>query len=239
MGVCGPSAARCGRHATLAPCSLQRRGVYHTCLRSCVYVCAHAPSPSGHTMVCLCLSCRTHTFWCVVCCGAVVFPMQKGACVGGGPLFFSSPCSLVGPTPLLVSVGGAGRASVVRVILALAPRPGICPHLFLLFFSLVAPLVCAVWHNMVTYLRDSLLSLLIFWCDACPVAVVLLARLPPGKRSRCGFILIVNALSFCSRVPRERQPPTTLVTVGYCSTMSLRLRPLSGAVLLSHSARPL
>ena len=93
--------------------------------------------------------------------------------MGGGPLSFSSPCSLVRRTPLLVFVGGAGRASVVHVILALAPRPVICPHLFPLFFSLVAALVCAVWHNMVTYLCGSLLSLRIFSCDACLVAVVL------------------------------------------------------------------
>ena len=55
-------------------------------------------------------------------------------------------------------------------ILALAPRHGMCPHLFLLFFSFVASLVCAAWH--VTYLRDSLLTR-ISSCDACLGAVVL------------------------------------------------------------------
>ena len=92
-------------------------------------------------MVRLCLSPCTHTLSCVVCRCAVVLPMQKETCLGGSPLSSSSPCSLVGPTPSLVPVGGAGRA-------------------------LVAPLVCAAWHNMVTYLRGSLLSLLIFMCDA-------------------------------------------------------------------------
>ena len=33
----------------------------------------------------------------------------------------------------------------------------------------------------------------------------------PGKRSRCGFLLIVNALILCSRVPREGPPPRTVV----------------------------
>ena len=33
-----------------------------------------------------------------------------------------------------------------------------------------------------------------------------------GKRSRCGFLLIVNALILCSRVPREGPPPRTVVT---------------------------
>ena len=135
-------------------------------------MCAQAPPSSRHTTVCLCLSSRTHTFSFVACLGAVVLPMQKGG-VGGSPPSHSSPCSLVGPTPLLVSVVGTGRASVVCNILAPAPRPGMCPHLFLLFFLFVAPLVCTAWHNMVTYLRDSLLSLLIFSCDVCLGAVVL------------------------------------------------------------------
>ena len=148
-------------------------------------------------MVCLCLSPRTHTFSCVPCRAAVVLPMQKGPCVGGGPLSYSCPCSLAGPTLLLVSVGGAGRASVVRVILALAPRPGICPHLFLLFFSLVAPLVCAVWHNMVTYLRGSLLPLLIVSCDACLVAVVLPIQMSVGGRG--SFLLLSSSdRSWCT-----------------------------------------
>ena len=117
--------------------------------------------------------------------------------MGRGPLTFSSPCSLVGPTPLLVSVGGAGRASVVRVILALAPRPGICPHLFLLFSLLVAPLVCAVWHNMETYLRGSLLFLLLFSCDACLVAVVLPIQMSVGGRG--SFLLLSSSgRSWCT-----------------------------------------
>ena len=75
--------------------------------------------------------------------------MQKKTCLGGSPLSYSSPCSLVGSTPLLASVGGARRA-------------------------LVASPTCAAWHDMVTYLRGSLLSLLIFLCDVCLVAVMLL-----------------------------------------------------------------
>ena len=117
--------------------------------------------------------------------------------MGGGPLYFSSPCSLVGPTPLLLSVGGAGRASVVGVILALAPRPGICPQLFPLFFSLVAPLVCAVWHNMVTYFPGSLLSLRIPWCDACLVAVVLPIQMSVGGQG--SFLLVSSSgRSWCT-----------------------------------------
>ena len=46
-----------------------------------------------------------------------------------------------------------------------------CPHLFPLFFLFVAPLMFAAWHNMVTYLRDCLLTRIIS-CDACLGAVV-------------------------------------------------------------------
>ena len=83
----------------------------------CLRVCARSSLFAPYHGVLMSLSPYPHLF---VCC--LSLPMQKGACVGGGPLSFSSPCSLVGPTPLLVSVGGAGRASVVHVILALAPR---------------------------------------------------------------------------------------------------------------------
>ena len=102
-------------------------------------------------MVCLCLSSRTHTLSCVVCRGAVVLPMQKKDVPGWGPSFpFLSLLPGWSHTPSLVSVGGAG-------------------------WELVAPPVCAAWHDMVTYWRGSLLSLLIFSCDACLVAVMLLA----------------------------------------------------------------
>ena len=96
----------------------------------CAYVSLHVPTPFRVLFV--------------------VVPMQKETCVAGGPLPYSSPCSLVGSTRSLVSVGGAGLA-------------------------FVASLVCAAWHDMVTYLRGSLFSLLIFSCDACLVAVMLLA----------------------------------------------------------------
>ena len=139
-------------------------------------------------MACLCLSPLTHTFSCVACRGAVVLPMQKGACEGGR-LPSYSPCSLVRPTPLLVSVVGAGRASVVCNIPALAARPGVCTHLFLLFFSLVAPLVCAARH--VTYLRDSLLTC-IFLCDPCLGAVVLPIQVSVWGR---GLFLLLSSLA--------------------------------------------
>ena len=157
----------------------------------CLHVCACSSPFAPYHVVLMSLSPYPHLFLCcLLWCRCT--PYAKRACVGGGPRPYSSPCSLVGPTPLFVSVGGAGRASVVRIILALAPRPGICPHLFLLFFSLVAPLVCAAWHNTVTYLCDSLLSLLIFSCDACLVAVVLPIQMSVGGR---GSFLLVSSSS--------------------------------------------
>ena len=33
------------------------------------------------------------------------------------------------------------------------------------------------------------------------------------KQSRCAFVLIVNALVLCSRMPRERPPPRTRVNI--------------------------
>ena len=144
VGVCGPSSCIVGTTFVAA----SRRITYlpsHLCLRVCARSSPFVPYhgvlmslfPYPPPFVC-CLSwCRCTSY-------------AKETCVGGGPLSYSSRCSLVGPTPSLVSVGGAGQA-------------------------LVAPLVCAAWHDMVTYLRGSLLSLFIFSCDACLVAVVLLA----------------------------------------------------------------
>ena len=120
---------------------------------------------------------------------ALLYSLCKRACEGGGPPSYS-PCSLVGPTPLLVSVVGAGRASVVGNILALVPRLGMCPHLFFLFFSFVAPLVCAAWH--VTYLRDSLLTC-IFSCDACLGAVLLPIQVSVWGR---GLFLLLSSLGW-------------------------------------------
>ena len=73
-------------------------------------------------------------------------------------------------------------------ILALAPRHGMCPHLFLLFFSFVASLVCAAWH--VTYLRDSLLTR-ISSCDACLGAAVLATQVSVWGR---GLFLLLSSL---------------------------------------------
>ena len=154
----------------------------HLCLRVCARSSPFAPyhgvlmslSPYPYLFVC-CLSWRRCT------------PYAKGVCEGRGPSFYS-PCSLVGPTPLLVSVVGAGWASVVCNILALAPRPGMCPHLFLLFHSFVAPLVCVAWH--VTYLRDSLLTR-IFSRDACLGAVVLPIQVSVWGR---GSFLLLSSL---------------------------------------------
>ena len=151
-----------------AACSIARHIAYlssHLCLLLCVRPSPFAPyhgvlmslSPYRYLFVC-CLSWRRCTPY-----------VKRG--VGRGLPSYSSPCSLVGFTPLLVSVVDTGQASVVCNILA--TRPGMCPHLFLLFFAFVAPLVCAEWQNMVTYLRDSLLSLLIFSCDACLGALVI------------------------------------------------------------------
>ena len=70
-----------------------------------------------------------------------------------------------------------------------------CVPYLLLFFSLVAPLVCAVWHSMVTYLRGSLLSLLIFSCDACLVAVVIPIQMSVGGRG--SFLLLSSSGRSC------------------------------------------
>ena len=169
-------------------CSVAQHITYlssHLCLRVCARSSPFAPyhgvltslSPYPYLFVC-CLSWRRCT------------PYAKRG-VGGGLLSYSSPCPLVCPTPLLVPVVGACPANVVCNILALAPQPGMCPHLFLLFFTFVAPLVCAAWHKMVTYLRDSLLSLLIFSFDACLGAVVLPIQMSVWGR---GLFLLLSSL---------------------------------------------
>ena len=150
-----------------AACSVARRITYqssHLCLR----VWARSSPLAPYHGVLMSLFLYPYLFVCWLWWRRCT-PYAKGVCEGRGPPSYS-PCFLVGPKPLLVSVVGAGRASVVCNILALAPRPGMCPHLFLLFFSFIAPLVCAAWH--VTYLRDCFLTRILS-CDACLGAVVL------------------------------------------------------------------
>ena len=160
------SSCNVGTMFVAAACSVAWRITYlssHLCLR----VCARSP-PFGPYYGVL-MSLPVPIPFRVLLVVAPLYSLCKRACQGGGPPSYS-PCSLIRPTPLLVSVVGAGRVSVVRNILAIAPRLGMCPHLFRLFLSFVAPLVCAAWH--VTYLPDSLLTR-IFSCDACLGAVVL------------------------------------------------------------------
>ena len=159
-----------GTTSVAAACSVARHITYLSS-HLCLHVCARSSPFAPYHGVLMSLFPYPYLFLCCLTWRRCT-PYAKGG-VGGGPPSHSSPCSLVGPTPLLVSVVGAGRASVVCNILALALRPGMCPQLFLLFFSFVAPLVCAAWHNIVTYLRESLRSLLIFSFDACLGAVVL------------------------------------------------------------------
>ena len=160
------SSCNVGTMFIAATCLVARRITYlslHLCLR----VCARSSPCAPYHGVVMCLPVPIP--FRVLLVVAPLYSVCKRACEGGGPPSYS-PCSLVGPTPLLVSVVGVGRASVVCNILALAPRPGMRPHLSSLFFLFVAPLVCAAWN--VTYLRDPLLTR-IFSCDACLGAVVL------------------------------------------------------------------
>ena len=188
-----------GTKFVAAACSVARR---ITCLSSYLRlrVCARSPPFAPYHGVLTSLSPYPYLFACRLSWRRCT-PYAKGACEGGGPLSYSSPCSLIGPTPLLVSVVGAGRASVVCNILALAPWPGMCPDLFLLFFSFVAPLVCAAWHNMVTYLRDSLLTR-IFSCDACLGAVVLKIQVSVWGRGLVPPSLPLGRSSFATLLAR-------------------------------------
>ena len=144
VGVCGPSS--CIVNTTFVAAS--RRITYlpsHLCLQVCA---RSSPFVPYHGVLMSFFPYPPPFVCCLSWCRCTLY--AKETCVGGGPLSYSSPCSLVGPTPSLVSVGGAGRA-------------------------LVAPLVCAAGHDMISYLRRSLLTLLIFSCDACLAAVMLLA----------------------------------------------------------------
>ena len=114
------SSCNVGTMFVAAACSVARPIKYlssHLCLR--LYA-RSSPSAPYHGVL---MSLPIPIPFCMLLVVAPLYSLCKRACEGGGPSSYS-PCSLVGPTPLLVSVVGAGRASVVCNILALVPRLG-------------------------------------------------------------------------------------------------------------------